>query len=198
MKNFIFLSLVHLVLINPAAAAPWNLPVELTGANTHVFFTVDSTWHTVHGTVQELKGRAWLEHPQDPGSVHLTVSMPVSGFETGDADRDEKMREVMHAKDAPTVDFSLIEGIGSKCTVAEVTEAHPCSTSAIGVLTINNVQKPIPINLNISKNGSDYVVKGSASLNWAEYNVEDPSILIARLSPKVDIEFLLTLASIKG
>ncbi|MBN8548924.1 MAG: YceI family protein [Deltaproteobacteria bacterium] len=178
----------------PAAFADhWNLPQALSPANTKVTFEVDSTWHLVEGQAKQIEGRVWLEDPKDPKSVRAKVSLPVAAFDTDSENRDEKMRKVMHAEAAPAVVFTFSETAAGICAPDSVSETTPCRFEMPGKLSISNVEKDIVVHAQIAKQGSAYQITGVAGLKWADYGVEDPSILIATLDDDVKVEFTVTL-----
>ncbi|MCC6954222.1 MAG: YceI family protein, partial [Deltaproteobacteria bacterium] len=80
-------------------------PVELNRSNSEVTFTVDSTWHEIHGTVGDVRGKVWLERPADLSSLKVDVQLPVGSFDTDNGRRDTRMREVLLAEQFPDVHF---------------------------------------------------------------------------------------------
>jgi polyisoprenoid-binding protein YceI len=67
-----------------------------------------------------------------------------------------------------------------------------CSGSLKGVLTIRDVSKDIELPVEIAKENNRYAISGGIQISWAEFNVEDPSILIARLDPTATISIQTT------
>ena len=182
--------LVPVLLLGPH----WPLPLELSDANTTVGFTVDSTWHLVQGKTRNIQGRAWLENPQDAHSVRAELTLPVRLFDTDRASRDERLREVMAESEFPTVQVS-IRGDESLCDPKTITEATPCRTTLQSTVTIRGVQKAFPLATLISAAPDGYRVQGELPLRWADFGVEDPSILIAKLKPIVTVSFEVHLRS---
>ncbi|WKZ56710.1 MAG: YceI family protein [Bdellovibrionota bacterium] len=175
-----------------AAATPWNLPTPLGDYNTQLSFEVDSTWHTVHGTTTGVSGRVWIENPADSASLRAEISVPVAQFNTDNSMRDDKLREVMAAEEYPKVKFDL-KSADIPCDPAVMVEASRCAILLRGNLSIRSITHAVEIQASVTKQGKDYVVQGSFPITWAEYEVEDPSILIARVDPIATITFALTL-----
>ena len=175
------------------AESAWNLPQDLGPSNTSLGFEVDTTWHTVHGVVHEVQGRAWLEAPADYRSIRVEVRMPVKSFDTDNTSRDEEMRESMQSDQFPEVSFTL-DRIETICNPQEMREEVPCQFHTGGSLKIRDVEKPAAIEAFIQRQGSGgYVVEGDSVVNWLSFGVEDPSILIARVDKEVHIHFRVVL-----
>lgn len=180
----------------------WNLPVDLDDSLVEVQFTVDSTWHLIEGQTKKINGRVWLDRPDDYRSIRATFSLPISEFVTGNSSRDSRMREVMHADMFPQVELKILRVL-EICNPAELDPDglklegpkpdRSCPTKLKGELNISGIAKEIEVPATVSRQGDDYFVKGKTSLRWDEYNVEDPSILIAKLQPVVDIIYELKL-----
>lgn len=180
-------------LAGTANAECWNLPAVLNDSNTTIGFEVDSTWHLVEGTTTGIAGRGWLENPNDYTSVHLEVTLPVAAFQTGNGARDERMREVMQAAEYPSVTFKATR-IGNQCDPKVLVEGQPCAFLLAGNVTIHGITRELQIPSSVTGSHGDYSVSGETSFRWADFGIEDPSILIATLDPVVKIRFRIQLA----
>lgn len=167
----------------------WNLPVELNDQNTTVKFEVDSTWHKVHGKTSGVHGSATLKKQDDPSSVAVQISIPVAQFDTDSSKRDKELREVMFASEYTEVKF-VSTSLGKKCTPGIVLRDSSCEDLLKGKLTIVNTTSDveIPVTVTVDKD-KNFTVSGEFSIRWAEYGVEDPSILIAKVDPVATISF---------
>jgi hypothetical protein len=54
---------------------------------------------------------------------------------------------------------------------------------------MRDVSKEVALPVSITKEADRYVISGAIPVRWAEYNIEDPSILIAKLDPVVTISY---------
>jgi polyisoprenoid-binding protein YceI len=127
----------------------------------------------------------WLADPTDFLSLRGNVSLPVDRFATGGESRDTKMKEVMHADTHPEVTFQL-DGVtegGARCPVEE----HECAYTASGSLTISGHTEQVKFPLRVRPTSAVYEATAELDLKWADYGVEDPSILIATLDPIVHV-----------
>jgi polyisoprenoid-binding protein YceI len=177
----------------PTAAEYWNLPHDLNPENTRVTFEVDSTWHTVHGVAKQVEGRLWLDDTKNFRSIRGRIKFPVAAFDTENADRDEKLREVMHSDSAPEVIFEFREAVPGLCDPSSLVGAAICRVEIPGILTINDVSRKVVLRAEISALGRAYKISGTTVIKWADYRVDDPSIFIAKLYEEVKIDFLINL-----
>lgn len=176
-----------------SVAAPWNLPSEISNNNAKVNFEVDSTWHLIKGHAEDVRGQVWLEDRSDYRSVHAKMVVSVSSLRTGSESRDKRMREVMHSEEHPEVVFTMQHGIGEACSPS-IDENTPCKEVITGDLNINGVVKSVVGDAEIIRSSSGYSITGTTVIKWPEFNVEDPSIFIAKLHEEVKISFQLFLA----
>ena len=171
-----------------ARADTWNLPATLDDSNTTVSFVVDSTWHTVNGTTKDLVGSISLKDKHDPLSVVVDIAIQVRTFDTDWDTRDEKLQECMAAETYPLASF-VSRRLSDSCKPTVIDIAGRCSGTLTGVITMRDVSKEVELPVEITKERDFYSIKGTLPLQWADYNIEDPSILIAKLDPTVIISY---------
>jgi polyisoprenoid-binding protein YceI len=170
----------------------WYLPQKIDTNNTKLDFELDTTWHMLNGKVLDFSGDVMLENAEDPSSVKISLKVPVGKMDTDNGMRDDKMRTVMSADKFPDISFEAY-GLQNKCTPAMVLKDGMCSDVIKGQLTIKDIKKDIELPVKITKVNEDFKVAGQYSLNWSEYGVEDPSILIAKVDPDVLIKYSIIL-----
>ncbi|MCB0321616.1 MAG: YceI family protein, partial [Bdellovibrionales bacterium] len=171
---------------------PWNLPATFDDSNTVVTFQVASSIHTVKGTTSHINGHAWLESDENSASIRGGVKFPVRYFNTGNESRDRKLRSVMAADRFPDVVF-VLDAVERICNPTTLLESGTCSAELKGTLTIRGSAKKMRIPVKIVNSNGKYIVSGTTIIDWSEYQVEDPSTFIAKLSKEVLIEFQCTL-----
>lgn len=179
--------------IVPVQAQSWNLPAELNDTNTKVGFQVDSTWHLIHGTTKNLSGRAWLENESDPTSVRARVIFPVRAFDTDNSSRDSRMREVLQADKHGEVLLELLS-LGEGCSPTALEALPECSVKGHAKLSIRGITHELDLPLRVKHAGDGYEISGKAKIQWPDFGVEDPSILVARLAKEVEIHYTVSLA----
>jgi polyisoprenoid-binding protein YceI len=174
------------------------LPLSITKNSAQVSFKVESTWHTVSGSIEAIKGEVWREN--NSGGFRAEIDGEVKSFKTGLGMRDRELYKVMAADKYPSVHFSLasisgeqgVSGEHSKelCKLSEITEIKPCLASIDAFVTIRGVKKPLRFSGTFKRVAPDRIkLVGKGKLNWAEFGVEDPSILIAKLDKEVRVRF---------
>ncbi len=166
----------------------WYLPLELNDRNTSISFEIDSTWHLIHGKTSGIRGRVWLEEPNDPKSIHGDVSIPVSLFDTDNSSRDERLREVMNAKKFGDVTFS-INLVEKLCLPQSLIPNEGCSGSATGSLSIGGHEEVVPLIFLVTRTLNGFTIVGTAVFSWRIFPIEDPSILVAQLDDDVKVSF---------
>ncbi|MFM1847793.1 MAG: hypothetical protein RL417_1267 [Pseudomonadota bacterium] len=178
----------------------WQLPQEITDSNTKVSFEVDSTWHLVEGKTAGLHGRIWLENSADPLSVRIEAAIPVGRFDTDSKSRDEKLRKVMHAARYPEVIFRGRELTAREpgCNPAQIALGAGCKFEIGGELVIGAVSREVLLPIVAERTPEGFAVSGELEIEWADYGVEDPSILIAQLEPTVRIKVGVKLREISA
>lgn len=193
MKKLLFAFLAILISIVPVASRAalgdtWNLPSPLNDSNTKVSFVVDSTWHTVNGTTRNLNGSVVLKDKNDPLSIVVDLKIQVKTFDTDWDSRDEKLQECMASDTYPISSFTSTR-LSDNCKPAVIDIAGKCSGTLTGILTMRDVSKEVALPVSITKGPDSYLISGALPVTWADYNIEDPSILIAKLDPVVTISY---------
>ncbi len=173
----------------------WEIPQQLSDSNTEVTFEVDSTWHLVKGTTSAVDGRIWLADSHDPLSIRATVRFPVKEFVTGSESRDERMREVMDSERFPYVTLA-VDSFKPHCAPETLTSAAPCSVTLGAHLSIRGNARPLSLAAVLRQESGIVTLSGSTRFLWADFGVEDPSILVAKLDPEVVISYSVRLPTV--
>jgi len=169
------------------AETAWQLPLEVSDSNTKVTFDVDTTWHVVYGKTSKLSGTVSLADPANLMSIQSDIHFPVKSFDTGWSARDDSLYEHMKADKFPEVVLTTTE-LAGECTPA-VLASGECKATLQAKLTICDVSKDVPLEVKIEDKGENYVVSGTYAFKWADYNVDDPSILVAKVDPTVRVQY---------
>lgn len=193
MKKLIKFGIASLIVLSSALsrsahADTWNLPSTLNDSNTKVSFVVDSTWHTVNGKTSNLNGSVALKDKNDPLSIIVELKIQVKTFDTDWDSRDEKLQECMASDTYPIASF-VSSRLSDSCKPTVIDIAGKCSGTLTGTITMRDVSKEVALPVSITKERDSYLISGVLPVKWAEYNIEDPSILIAKLDPIVTISY---------
>jgi polyisoprenoid-binding protein YceI len=171
-----------------AIADTWNLPTPLNDSNTKVSFVVDSTWHTINGTTKNVNGSIALKDKNDPLSIMVDLKIQVKTFDTDWDSRDGELQECMASETYPVVSFTS-QRLSETCKPTLIDVTGKCAGTLTGILTMRDVSKEVALPVSITKGQDSYLISGALPVPWAEYNIEDPSILIAKLDPMVTISY---------
>jgi polyisoprenoid-binding protein YceI len=162
-----------------------------------IAFELDTTWHTVEGSVKEISGHLSLPNFKDPRTIAATLSIPVASLDTDSKSRDEEMRDSMEESRFPAITVRVPE-IRPSCEEAALSLAPDCNYATQAIVTIRDVTLPIDLKGTIRRNAvGTIVVDGTTQLDWSKFGVKDPSILIAKVDETVQISFQITLSTKK-
>jgi polyisoprenoid-binding protein YceI len=150
--------------------------------------TANASNQTVNGTTKNLNGSVVLRDKNDPLSIVVDLKIQVKTFDTDWDSRDEKLQECMASDVYPVASF-ISTRLSDSCKPALLDIAGRCSGTLTGTLTMRDVSKEVALPVSITKEADRYVISGAIPVRWAEYNIEDPSILIAKLDPVVTISY---------
>ena len=169
----------------------WNLPINISKENTEISFIIESTWHDVIGKLNNLTGKVYLKELNNFRSVAGEVAFNVVDMDTENSSRDEKMRKVMDVSQFPSVIFKLddVKDLNEPSAISNDSQ----NITINGSMTIKGVTKKLSILSSIKKINSNFLIESSFIINWKEFGVEDPSILIAKVYPDVKINVKLKL-----
>lgn len=196
MKSTILLSVTisTLIFLSPLYASPnvrWELPMNITDENTEIKFEVDTTWHVVFGKVSGISGNVLLRDPKENASIQGEIQIPVKNFSTGWDARDESLLDHMNVDKFPKVIFK-INRLKNPCQPSEASE-NGCKTTLLSNLSICDISKDVEVDAIIKKVDDHFEVTGSYPIQWAQYNVDDPSIIVAKVNPTVTVHFKVKL-----
>jgi flavin-dependent dehydrogenase/polyisoprenoid-binding protein YceI len=171
-----------------SAKNSWGLPITLSDKNAKINFEVDSTWHLVKGTTKNISGSVANDSDGNGKANQLKISVliPVKDFDTDSSMRDDKMRTVMNAEKFPNVKFEANTELKT-CTAEITARQSSCEETISGNLTIKDKTLPIKLPIKFSYKDERFEISAKTSLDWSDFGVEDPSILIAKLDKIVNI-----------
>jgi len=154
--------------------------VILDAAASKVSFTLDTTWHVVHGTMALSSGTIRFDMQTGEASGEITVDARTA--ETGNTGRDKTMHtDVLETTRFPTIVFkpqrvegSLVEPGRSELTIAGVMSLHGSDHSMTMKTTVDSAQGHVQSELRFP-------------VPYVEWGMKDPSMLLARTAKTVDI-----------
>ncbi len=174
-----------LVALLAAGADPLVLAVDPVASTAR--FHVTHKLHEVDGSSKAIEGKALV----DPdGRVRAMVRIPVGSFDSGDANRDAHMREVLDAGRIPFVVFKGVANLG-----APPTAGSSAKVVMAGELEFHGVKRRVEVPLAVELAKDSAHVRGAFRLSLEAYQIERPSLLFVKLDDDCAISFDLALRS---
>lgn len=168
------------------AAAPSVRSLAVDPAASVVRFHVNHKLHAVDGRSTAIEGKALVG---DDGTVRAMVRIPVSSFESGDANRDANMRETLEVSRHPYVVLKAAGRID-----AAAPRGRPVETTLDGELDFHGVRRPVAVPLSVTflPDGGARIA-GRMTLSLDSYAIERPSLLFVKLDDgcTVDVDLVL-------
>lgn len=163
-----------------AAVAPQRKTLEIDTAQSKVQFTLDSTFHTVHGTFQVKSGVIQFDPAGGPASGQLVVNAG-----SGDSDnksRDHKMtHDILEVEKYPDIIFTPQQMKGALA---------PSGSSQIqleGVMNLHGQPHPMTLNVKAEVQGNSLSADTEFEIPFIEWGLKNPSTLFLRVKDKVQI-----------
>lgn len=167
------------------AAAPGEAYV-VDPAGSTVRFHLEHKLHKVDGRSSAIEGKAVVA---PDGKVMAMVRIPVSSFDTGDANRDSHMRETLDVARFPHV---VLKGVTS--LTMPVAHGKPVETRLHGELDFHGVKQPldVPVQISFAADGSA-VARAKFPVSLDAHRIERPSLLFVKVDDQIllDVELKL-------
>jgi len=182
-RNRIFQHLsigLMLALLCSAAAPSPQETLELDPAQSKVQFTLDSTFHTVHGVFQLKSGFIQFAPAGGPASGQIVVTA-ASGNSDNNS-RDHKMtKEILEAEKYPDIVFTPQQMKGT------LAPTGPSQIQLEGMMTLHGQPHPITLDVKAEVQGNALSADTSFVVPYIQWGLKNPSALFLRVSDKVEI-----------
>ena len=176
-----FITFLLALLCSAAEAPAPQKTLEIDPAHSQVHFTVDTTFHTVHGTFQVKSGYIQFDPAGGAASGQLVV-VAASG-DSDNKSRDHKMsHDVLEAEKYPEITFTPQQMKGSLA---------PSGTSQVqleGVMTLHGQPHPMTLDVKAEIQGTSLTADTSFAIPYIQWGLKNPSAFFLRVSDKVQIE----------
>jgi len=179
-NRYAIFRIVALLLFSVAGAFAQQKTFDLNPAQSKVEFTLDTTFHTVHGTFQVKSGAIQFNSQGGPASGDLVVS--AASGDSGSKSRDHKMtHDILEAEKYPDITFTARQ---MKGTLA------PSGASQFqleGVLTLHGQQHPLTLDIKAEVQGNSLSADTSFAVPYIKWGMKNPSALFLRVNDTVQI-----------
>jgi polyisoprenoid-binding protein YceI len=164
------------ILLALAVAASGALVVD--PAASVVKFHLDHKLHKVDGRSSSIEGKAIVG---EDGKVMTMIRIPVSSFDTGDANRDSHMRETLEAAKHPHV---VLKGVTS--VTVPVAHGKPVETRLQGELDFHGVKQAVtvPVEVSFQPDGGA-LVRAKFQVSLEAHKIERPSLLFVKVEDQL-------------
>lgn len=163
-----------------------------TQSGSQIQFSMTATLHDIDGEAQVFSGHLDVNGDESSGEVSIDAKSLTTFMDK----RDHKMHtETIQVSRFPNVVYTIhnIEG-GKKNQLTDERhqiDSHRGSGEVIlhGTLKIARVSREISIPAAYRWEEDALRLIGSTSIQWTDYRLPDPSLLISTLQPQIDIKF---------
>ncbi len=167
-------------LIFPVVASAVERTVILDPRASQVTFTLDTTFHEVHGTMALMAGQIRFDPSSGAASGEIVVDARQA--RTGNHQRDKKMHdEVLETGRFPRIIFrpARIEGA--------IAGAGRSSIRIVGVLTLHGADHPMALEATVEEGGDR--VRGDLEMRvpYVDWGMKDPSFFVTRAAKTVTV-----------
>jgi polyisoprenoid-binding protein YceI len=171
----------------PPAGTASNNEIQLTlePTQSQVHWTVDSTLHTVHGTLN-LKGGVLHFDPQTGKASGEIIVFSTSG-ESGNSSRDARMhKEILESPKFPEVIFRPTQIEGS------IRLAGPSDLKLHGTLTLHGADHPLTAQVHATLSPDHWTATAAFDVPYIAWGLKDPSNFLLRVKPVVNVNLELS------
>jgi polyisoprenoid-binding protein YceI len=168
------------------ASAPDAQTLSVDPAASAIRFHLRHKLHPMDGRTSAIEGKAVVAAD---GKVMTMVRVPVSTFDSGDANRDANMRETLEASRHP---FVVLKGVTR--VDLPVANGRAVPVTLRGELDFHGVKQPIevPTSVEFAADGSARVT-AKLKVSLEAYRIERPSLLFLKVDDDCEIDVDLKL-----
>ncbi len=191
MRYFIFLFL----LLGAGSAYAQLLPqgTELSDRNTDISFVLNASAFPIRGTASNIKGKLWLEDPQNEGSLKGEMRVPLRSMQSNNPLLDEKLRQIFQSQMNGEAVLS-IESISNSCTPQTTKYGASCKGSMKGRIRTGGRTQAVQFPYTISAAGRGVEISGSNSFDVSLGGGSDAMFsMMTGAAPSVDVSFRVRL-----
>jgi polyisoprenoid-binding protein YceI len=161
---------------------PGNLAViDLDPAKTTVAYSLDGWPHHTQGTFALKHGVVRLD-PQT-GKMDGVIIVDAASGDSGHSVRDERMKSsVLEVSRFPEISFVPQQVVSHGDARGEFRVA------VRGVMSLHGSQHDLTINATVRREGNTVTIQCAFAVPFVQWGLEDPSILMFKVSKEVDVE----------
>jgi polyisoprenoid-binding protein YceI len=155
--------------------------LELDPAHTQINFTLDATFHTVHGTFQLKRGS--VRFNSDSGVASGVVVIDARSGKTGNDSRDTRMNaEILQSDKYPEIIF-VPDSVTGRIDLRD-----PFQVNVHGTIKMHGAEHPITITTQLDPKGNQLSSTSRFAIPYLEWGVKNPSTMLLRVGDKIFVE----------
>jgi polyisoprenoid-binding protein YceI len=155
--------------------------LELDPAHTKINFTLDATFHTVHGTFQLKRGS--VRFNSDTGAASGIVVIDARSGKTGNDSRDARMNEeILQSDKYPEIIF-VPDSVSGRIDLQD-----PFQVNVHGVIRMHGNEHPITISTQLEPKGAQLSSDSRFAIPYLQWGLKNPSTLLLRVGDKIFVE----------
>lgn len=158
-----------------------------------ITFDLSTNVHPVKANVEKFKGFLNVKSSDEKNidSVNGSLEIDTRSITTSISMCDARMKsETLSVSKYPKIIFKVsdVNVVSNK-----LSSDNTINLKLIGNLTIRNTSKKIevPVKVTVANDKESAIVEGSYKVNFNDFNVPDPSVLIAKVDPVINLSFKL-------
>ena len=169
-------------LLAPPASAG-ERAITLDPAASRITFTLDTTFHEVHGTMALSDGM--IRFDPGAGTASGAITVDARRTETGNEKRDRTMHaEVLESERFPTIRFR-VERVEGTLAVPGRSELR-----LVGVMTLHGADHPMTLPAVVESQGDRVRGEMRFPIPYVAWGLHDPSFFVVRAEKTVDVTVL--------
>lgn len=170
--------------LQSAPATTHEVTLTLDPAQTKVHFNVDSTLHTVHGTLALKSGSVQFD-PQT-GKSRGSIVVDAVSCDTGNSSRDQRLhKEILETWKFAEATFrpGQIDG--------QVSFTAPSDFKLKGVITLHGTDHELVADVHSEFTGDHWKGTAKFEVPYTKWGIKDPSNFLLHVKPVVNVELEL-------
>jgi polyisoprenoid-binding protein YceI len=170
------------------AQTPSPLAFHLDPASTNIYWTLNTTIHTVHGTFRLKAGeRSFFKIDPATGDASGLIVIDATSGESGDSNRDKRMHAaVLESAQYPTITFRPTHVDGNADGKIDLAAAGSVTVS--GFLNLHGQDHPLKLTVNLRPLGTAAGLATHFTVPYVAWGLKDPSSFIFRTDKEVTLD----------
>jgi polyisoprenoid-binding protein YceI len=181
MKPKIQFILLLLALTTSAPAQTRDDVLEFAPANTTVHFTLDTSFHTVHGSFDLKRGA--VHFSPSTGAISGEIVIDATTGQSGNDGRDRKMhKDVLDSAHYPDIVFrpDRVEG--------NVAPQGPSTIQVHGTFSLHGADHEMTVPVQVEMAPNSWTVTCHFSVPYVKWGLKNPSTFILRANEAVALD----------